>query len=72
MTRDFALKEIEKPVYDKESMDKDLEEVLSKLDLTREEFDKIVFRPGKQHTEYKTDKLFYLFTYLLAIIKKIL
>lgn len=58
MTRQQALEELSKPVYDKEKMDRDLEFVLSKLDLTRKEFDEIVFRPGKQHSEYRTDKLF--------------
>lgn len=58
MTREEAMEEYSKPIYDKEKMDKDLDEVLPKLGFTREEFDKIVFRPGKQHTEYKTDKLF--------------
>ncbi len=58
MTRQQALEELARPVYEKDDMDKDLEEVLTKLDFTREEFDKIVFRPGKQHTDYKTDKWF--------------
>lgn len=58
MTRDQALEELAKPVYDKEKMDKDLEEILPQLDLTREQFDELVFRPGKQHSEYKRDRLF--------------
>lgn len=60
MTRGQALKELEKPVYDKEKMDADLEYVLPRLGFTRKEFDEIVFRPGKQHTDYKTDRLFIL------------
>lgn len=58
MTRQQALEELSKPVYDKEDMDRDLEKILPNLGFTREEFDKIVFRPGKQNREYKTDKLF--------------
>ena len=58
MTRDEALEEYSKPIYDKEKMEEDLALVLPKIGLTREEFDSIVFRPGKQHTEYKTDRLF--------------
>ncbi len=71
MTREQALKETEKPVYDKEAMDRDLEEILNKLDFSREEFDKIVFRPGKQHTDYKTDKLYIIIRILrrLHLIK---
>jgi N-acetyl sugar amidotransferase len=58
MTREQALEELSKPLYDKEKMDKDLDIVLPKLGFTRKEFDEIVFRPGKQHTEYKVDKAF--------------
>ncbi len=65
MTRDEALAELSKPIYDKEKMDEDLDFVLSKLDLTRKEFDEIVFRPGKQHTCYKTHKLTYFFVRVL-------
>lgn len=57
MTREEALVEIEKPMYNKEQMDRDIEIVLKAIDLDRETFDKIVSRPGKQHSEYDTDKL---------------
>ena len=58
MSREDALKELEKPMYDKASMDRDIDLVLSKLDLDRETFDEIVARPGKISSDYKTDKLF--------------
>lgn len=67
MTREEALEEYSKPIYDKEMMDKNLNEVLPKLGFTREEFDRIVFRPGKQHKEYRTDKLFII----LRILRKL-
>lgn len=67
MTREDALKELALPIYDKEKMDRDLEVVLPKLGFTREEFDRIVFRPGKQHRAYKTDK-FYI---ILRILRKL-
>lgn len=70
MTRDKALEELAKPVYDKKIMDKDLNEVLSNLNFTRQEFDELVFRPGKQNTDYKTDKMFVLFK-LLRLKNKI-
>jgi len=57
MTREEALKELEKPMYDKVQMEKDLQDVLSKLELDRTVFDELVNRPGKQHSEYATDKL---------------
>lgn len=57
MTRDEALAELEKPMYDEASMEKDLQDVLDKIDIDRSLFDKLVGRPGKQHDEYPTDKL---------------
>jgi len=60
MTREAALKELEKPMYDKEKMDKDINFVLEKIDLDRATFDELVSRPGKQHTDYKTDRLYHL------------
>lgn len=58
MTREEALDELAKPMYDKEKMDKDIDIVLKAIDLDRATFDKLVARPGKQHTDYKTDKLY--------------
>ena len=60
MSREEALAELAQPVYDKEKMEADLAEVLPKIGFTRKEFDEIVFRPGKQHTDYQTDKMFVL------------
>lgn len=57
MTREEALIELEKPMYDKNKMDKDIDVVLKAIDIDRETFDKLVSRPGRQHYEYDTDKL---------------
>lgn len=67
ITRQQALDELAKPAYDKVKMDEDLNMILPKLGFTREEFDKIVFRPGKQHRDYKTDKYFII----LRILRKL-
>ena len=58
MTRQQALKDLEKPIYDKAQMDRDLAEVLPKIGLSRDEFDQLVSQPGKQHDQYKTDHWF--------------
>lgn len=71
MTRQQALEEMAKPIYDKEKMNEDLAKILPNLDLTREEFDKIVFRPGKSHQSYKTDWFFKKIYILLIILKKL-
>lgn len=70
MTRDEALNELERPIYDKDEMEKDLNFVLSKLGLTREVFDSIVARPGKKPTDYRTDRLFSLMNYIASKLLK--
>ena len=53
MTRDEAIVELQKLMYDEEKMEYDTQFVLNELNITREEFDKLLSQPGKQHTEYK-------------------
>lgn len=54
MTRDEALQELQKPLFNKESMDRDIDIVLNQIGIGRGEFDAIVNRPGKMHSDYKT------------------
>lgn len=54
LTRDDALSLYQKPAYDKEQMENDIAFVLDKLQISREEFDRILQSPPKQHTDYKT------------------
>lgn len=70
MTREKALRELEKPMYDKVQMDKDIDEVLAKLNLNRKTFDEIVARPGKMSLDYKTDKLFMWANKIASMIVK--
>ncbi len=58
ITREEALQELEKPPYDKESMNRDIKMVLKKLNIDKNTFDKIIAKPGKKSSDYKTDKLF--------------
>lgn len=58
MTREDALEELSLPVYNKSSMDKDIDFVISKLDISRQEFDNLINQPGKSHTDYKTSMLY--------------
>ena len=55
MTRDEALKEMEKDPYAEADLQRDMAEVLEKLELTQEEFDEILRRPIRSHHDYKTD-----------------
>jgi hypothetical protein len=52
MTRDQALEEIKKPIYDPALLRQDMSFVLKKFDLTPEEFNDILKTPPKQSKEY--------------------
>ena len=54
MTRDEALLEMKKPIYNTEEMEKDLLFVLNKLKISKSDFDKIMDKKGCQHSEYRT------------------
>ena len=54
MGREEALNELQKPLFDKLSMDQDINFVLSKLNLDRDTFDSIIKKEGKKHSDYKT------------------
>lgn len=56
LTREEALEISKQPLYDDKEMQKEIDLILSKLDLSREEFDKIMNAPPKQHTDYHTSK----------------
>lgn len=56
ITREYALKEIELNVYrDNEELESDIEYVLKKLGMGREEFDSIMNGPKRDHDSFKTD-----------------
>lgn len=60
MTRNEALNELQKPLFNEESMNKDIDIVLHQIGLEREVFDAIVNRPGKKHSDYKTSLMYKL------------
>ena len=84
ITREQALKEIESPPYPLETQMDDLEFVLKKWDMTREEFDSIMKKPPVSHDVFGYDKInpwikfenwFYFFirykfAYPLGILKR--
>lgn len=57
MSREEALKELEKPIYEKELMNEYIKFIINKLGITEEEFQEIMNAPAHEHTDYKTDKL---------------
>ena len=60
MSRDEALEELKKPLYNKESMERDIEIVLRKLNLDKDTFDALISRAGKKHSDYSTSFVYKL------------
>lgn len=59
ITREEALKELEKPLYEKGELERDKKYVLKKLGLSEKEFEDLMNLPIKKHQEYGTDKWCY-------------
>lgn len=55
MTREEALRILEKPPYDPEQMEQDKEYVAKKMGITPEEFDRIIALPNKKPADYKNE-----------------
>ena len=56
ITKQEALEELEKPLYDTMQLNSDKEYVLKKFGLTNAEFEEIMHLPIKKHSEFKSDK----------------
>lgn len=54
MTRDNALIELNKPLYNEENIKLIIEKILNLINMTKKEFDTIMLMPPKQHNQYKT------------------
>jgi N-acetyl sugar amidotransferase len=54
MTREEALHKLSEPMYDNQEMEKDLEYILDKLELTRDEFERVMNEKPMEHSCYKT------------------
>jgi N-acetyl sugar amidotransferase len=55
ITRNAALKKLEKPPYDEQELKRDKDYVLKKLQLSSEEFESLMVLPINRHQDYKTD-----------------
>jgi len=56
MTREEALEELQLPIYEANEMKKEIEMICNALNISNEEFEKVMKSPSRQHTDYKTDK----------------
>ena len=59
MTREQALEELQKPIYDIKKLHNDKEYVAKKFGLSEEEFDNLMKLPVKSHLEYPNSQLIY-------------
>lgn len=64
MTREEALKELQKPLYDTKNMEDDICYVMGKLNIPLSVFQEIMARPGKRHSDYRTSGSYRLVTRL--------
>ncbi len=55
MTKDAALVELQKPLYNDADLATDIEYVLKKLNLSRDEFEHIMQQPPRSHSEFRSD-----------------
>ena len=67
MTREEALKELERPLYEKDDLEKDISYILGQLGMSRKEFDDIMRRPPNSHDNFKKS----LFNKLIHAILKL-
>lgn len=54
LTREEALEKLSEPLYEEKQLQKDMAFILEELEISKEEFQKIMSQPPRQHTEYKT------------------
>jgi N-acetyl sugar amidotransferase len=60
ITREEALEELEKPLYEEDELERDKEYVLKKFGISEKEFEDLMKLPIKRHQDYKTDEWIYL------------
>lgn len=60
MTRENALLELQKPMYNEKEIELEITQICDALKITKDEFDNVMKSEPKQHTDYPIDK-FYIF-----------
>ena len=55
ITREEAIKELDKSLYDVQELEEDIIYFINKIGITREEFDKIMSLPPRKHEDFKTN-----------------
>jgi N-acetyl sugar amidotransferase len=70
MTRNEAIKKLSEPLYDEQQIGADIDFVLNEIGMTRNEFDKIMKEPPRQHSEYRTSYVNKITGKILELRKK--
>ena len=71
LTRDEALREMEKPLYDPDMLEEDYGFFLKKMRLTREEFEDIMRMPKKSYADYPSNALvFRNMPWVIRLVKR--
>ena len=72
MTRDEALAELQKPLYDPKTLREDGEFVMKKLGLSQSEFDEIMETPIRTHRDFSSNELVLKrMPYMVKFVKKV-
>jgi len=57
MTREQAVRELEKPLFDAREIESDIDVILAKIGMDRLEFEQLMTQEGRQHSDYRTSPL---------------
>ncbi|MBD2792786.1 N-acetyl sugar amidotransferase [Xenorhabdus szentirmaii] len=72
LTRDEALLELEKPIYDEHELKEDFRYIAKKLKISESEFNELIHSPGRSYSEYKNwDNYFKIFKKIQIISERI-
>lgn len=71
MDRVKALEIMQEPLYDENDMEKEIDFILKNLDLSREEFEKVMKELPKQHTDYRTSNYLKIKKLIVRIVHKL-
>jgi hypothetical protein len=70
MTRGEALQKLSEPLYNENLIWKDIDFVINEIGITRDEFNKIMAEPPRQHSEYSTSYVNKITSKILELRKK--
>ena len=72
MSREEALSLMQNPLYEENEMNKEIDYILSNLDISKDEFNRIMKEPPRQHTDYQTSFYVKVKKLVVKVIKSLL